>query len=275
MNNPTYTLHKDEFDPNDIYITTNLKLNENLNDTHFVDHRDTCPPVYRQLNLGSCTANALSCIFYHNLIKFGYREVFHPSRLYLYYNTRFMKKTVEVDDGGSLREALKALNLYGMCSENMWPYRPERFKIRPDRRAYRFGRKHKSITYFRIPQVLPQLKQCLVDGYLFACGMAVFKKFEVEVGENGGIVTLPKDDDVLLGGHAVCIVGFDDDKQVFIARNSWGPDWGDKGYFYLPYDYVTNDNLVYDIWTFRNGPEENIDDDLDRELDKPKCCCVV
>jgi C1A family cysteine protease len=181
-----------------------------------------------------------------------------------------MKKTVEVDDGGSLREALKAMHLYGMCPEEMWPYRTERFKDKPSRHAYEFGRKHKSITYFRIPQVLSQLKQCLIDGYLFAFGMAVYDKFELESGENAGIVTLPKTNDTLLGGHAVCAVGFDDDKQVFIVRNSWGMDWGDHGYFYLPYDYAMNENLVYDIWTFRNGLEEIIDHDVNRQ-----CCCVV
>jgi len=148
------------------------------------------------------------------------------------------------------------MNAYGMCAEELCPYQIASFKTRPPCHAYKFGRKHKSITYFRIPQVLPQLKQCLVDGYLFAFGMSVYDKFERETRVNGGIVNLPQEGDILKGGHAVCVVRFDDDKQVFIARNSWGDVWGDKGYFYLPYDYMTNEDLVYDLWTFRNGPEE-------------------
>jgi len=91
MTKPIYTLRRDDPDPNDICITINLKLNETPDDIHYVDHRDTCPPVYKQLGLGSCTANTLSCIYYHNLLKFGYHEIFSPSRLFLYYNTRLMK----------------------------------------------------------------------------------------------------------------------------------------------------------------------------------------
>ena len=46
--------------------------------------------------------------------------------------------------------------------------------------------------------------------------------------------------DITSSGHAMAIVGFDDDQQVFIVRNSWGPDWGDDGYCYISYDYFTH-----------------------------------
>ena len=42
-------------------------------------------------------------------------------------------------------------------------------------------------------------------------------------------------------GHAMTIVGYDDDEQVFIIANSWGTVWGDNGYFYLDYAFVNND----------------------------------
>jgi C1A family cysteine protease len=46
-------------------------------------------------------------------------------------------------------------------------------------------------------------------------------------------------------------VGYDDSKQWFIVRNSWGPTWGIKGYFTLPYAYVTDTHLADDFWTIR------------------------
>eukprot|EP01034_Spumella_vulgaris_P041037 gene41037-50776_t len=51
--------------------------------------------------------------------------------------------------------------------------------------------------------------------------------------------------------HAVCMVGYDESRRVWIMRNSWGPDWGDHGYFYLPYEYLTDTGLGLchgDLW---------------------------
>ncbi|MBF0318480.1 MAG: C39 family peptidase [Nitrospirae bacterium] len=40
------------------------------------------------------------------------------------------------------------------------------------------------------------------------------------------------------GGHAVLVVGYSDDGQYFIVKNSWGPNWGENGYFQIAYDMV-------------------------------------
>ncbi len=50
-----------------------------------------------------------------------------------------------------------------------------------------------------------------------------------------------------LGGHAVLAMGYDDEKKLIKFRNSWGSAWGDKGYFYTPYDFVTE--YASDMWT--------------------------
>jgi C1A family cysteine protease len=46
-------------------------------------------------------------------------------------------------------------------------------------------------------------------------------------------------------------VGYDDAAKRFTVRNSWGADWGMKGYFTIPYDYLDNRNLSDDFWTIR------------------------
>ena len=46
-------------------------------------------------------------------------------------------------------------------------------------------------------------------------------------------------------------VGYNDQTQVFIVRNSWGSGWGDGGYFYMPYAYLLDDNLSDDLWVIR------------------------
>ncbi len=62
---------------------------------------------------------------------------------------------------------------------------------------------------------------------------------------------LPQPQEAMLGGHAIAIVGYDDSKQMFTFQNSWGSSWGDKGFGYLPYSYLTNPQLSSDFWTVR------------------------
>ena len=42
----------------------------------------------------------------------------------------------------------------------------------------------------------------------------------------------------LIGAHVVLIVGYDDARQCFIVKNSWGPGWGEKGYFRIAYSQM-------------------------------------
>ncbi len=93
------------------------------------------------------------------------------------------------------------------------------------------------------------MKQCLINGYPIIFGMAVYQSFESEEVAKTGVVSMPKKDETYLGGHAIMAVGFDDIKQTFTVRNSWGKDWGDSGYFYLPYEYMTSTEYVNDLWT--------------------------
>jgi C1A family cysteine protease len=55
----------------------------------------------------------------------------------------------------------------------------------------------------------------------------------------------------VIGGHAVCCVGYDQTRRAFLVRNSWGPSWGMAGYFWMPFDYLTNPSLASDRWVIR------------------------
>jgi C1A family cysteine protease len=95
------------------------------------------------------------------------------------------------------------------------------------------------------------MKQCLAAGYPFVFGFSVYSSFESKAVAKTGKVPLPKRNESQLGGHAVMCVGFRDKDQVWIVRNSWGSGWGDKGYCYFPYQYLTDPSLCSDLWTVR------------------------
>ena len=62
---------------------------------------------------------------------------------------------------------------------------------------------------------------------------------------------MPQSNEAFLGGHAVMAVGYDEAKQWFIVRNSWGKNWGMNGYFTMPYPYLLQRSLSSDFWTIR------------------------
>jgi C1A family cysteine protease len=65
-----------------------------------------------------------------------------------------------------------------------------------------------------------------------------------------GIVPIPDTaTEDLVGGHALNLVGWNDNTNRFIVQNSWNSAWGDKGYCYIPYDYILDPNLSDDFWT--------------------------
>jgi C1A family cysteine protease len=111
--------------------------------------------------------------------------------------------------------------------------------------------KHEALEYLSINQNLVDMKDCLGSGYPFVFGFTVFPSFESDLVASTGKVPMPGADEQTIGGHAVMAVGYDDQAQAFIVRNSWGTAWGVAGYFYMPYAYVLDDNLSDDFWVIR------------------------
>ncbi|HNW97778.1 MAG TPA: C1 family peptidase [Bacteroidales bacterium] len=216
-----------------------------------VDLRKSCPGIYDQGELGSCTANAISAAFEFNLMKQKAKSIFTPSRLFIYYNERVMEQTISEDSGAMIRDGIKSINKKGVCPEKMWPYIISKFTKKPDAKCYTEALKHQSLLYQRVTRKLEQMQSCLAEGYPFVFGFTVYDAFESSAVAKSGKLDLPKPSEGECGGHAVLAVGYDDTTKRFIVRNSWGNKWGQKGYFTMPYDYLLNENLADDFWSVR------------------------
>ena len=214
-----------------------------------IDLREKCSPVYDQGELGSCTGNAGA-----EAAKLVMKLRFEPSRLFLYYAVRMIKGTVKQDCGAEMRDVCDALHKYGICSESYWPYDISKFAKKPTKKACVSASKHKITEYATFDgdtiDDIRQIKAYLAKNSMpVLVGVDIYSSFESDQVMNTGIVPMPDTStERYFGGHAVLIVGYDDTRQVLIVRNSWGAEWGDKGYFYLPYEYVTK-KLAYDTWT--------------------------
>lgn len=198
-------------------------------------------PAYDQKALGSCTANALACLLqnkFNNIM---------PSRLFIYYNERDMEGTINCDCGASLRDGIKTLNKLGACGESYWPYDIKKFTNKPVDKAYANGLKYKITGYYAVPQREYDIKYAISQGKPVVFGFMVKSSFMDQAVAKSGVYN-PKPGEAIMGGHAVVIVGYDDNTQLFTVRNSWGTNWGKQGYFTMPYSEVLDGTVSFDFW---------------------------
>ncbi len=217
------------------------------------DLTSSCPPVYDQGQLGSCTANAIGGSFEFEQTKLAL-DAFVPSRLFIYYNERAMEGTVNQDSGARIRDGIKSVVKLGVPPETEWPYSTEMPIVtqKPPAAVFADALQNKVIAYHRIVQNLSQMKGCLAEGYPFVFGFAVYESFESDQVAKTGVVPMPDPNtEQQVGGHAVVAVGYDDSQQRFIVRNSWGVGWGKAGYCTMPYAYLTDHQYSNDFWTIR------------------------
>ena len=205
------------------------------------------PPVYNQGDIGSCTANAIAAAVDYERAKQGL-PFLTPSRLFIYANERLMEQTsLSEDSGAQIRDGIKSVGDSGVCSESTWSY-SEDFSTKPSQAAYDEALKCKVSSYHAVNQTLLEIKQALASGLPVTCGITVYESFEWPSVTETGFVQMPKPKETSLGGHAILLVGYNEADKEFFGRNSWGCNWGQHGYFAIPYDYITNPNLASDFW---------------------------
>ncbi len=212
--------------------------------------RDIFPPAYNQHALGSCTGNAIA-----GAVQFDRRvqklEDWTPSRLLIYYMERAKEHTITEDSGAQIRVGIKCISKQGTCPESFWPYNVDKFTERPPQAVFDISKLHPAVEYRSVPQKCHALKACIASGFPFVFGFSVYDSFESDVVSATGLVPMPDPRESRLGGHAVLACGYNDHTQEFTVRNSWGAAWGDGGYCYMPYNYLTNPQLARDFWVVR------------------------
>ena len=208
-----------------------------------IDLRNKWNTVYDQGQLGSCTANALC-----GLVQYV-NPSFTPSRLFLYYCERVLDGDIYDDAGSTISQGVNALIRYGICPESDCPYVINNFATRPSVKAFTDAKAHTAAKYSHIRQDLSSMKATIASGIPFAFGFLVYSSFESQRVARTGIVPYPNiRTERILGGHAVVACGYDDSRQAFLVRNSWGTSWGIGGYCWMPYKIFTDPNMTTDLW---------------------------
>ena len=215
-----------------------------------VDLRPFMTNVEDQGDTNSCTANAVAGA-YEYLVKRHQDEPKNISRLFLYYNARYVSDPESIEDEGSaISDAIEGLKQYGACEEPTWDFDVENVNEEPDQDSYDEGGQFLVESAKQVPVDLDSWRTALADGQPIIFGLKLFGSFG-QFRSPGHIAAPTKGESSREshGAHAMLCVGYSDPDEVFIVRNSWGSDWGVKGYCYIPYRYVMDSHYnLDDCW---------------------------
>jgi C1A family cysteine protease len=235
-----------------------------------IDNRGSFTPITDQGGLGSCTAHSAGGLIQY-FQKKAYKSYTQASTRFIYKVTRNLLH-VTGDTGAYLRTAMGTLTLFGAPPEEFWPYNgapaeqnPD-FDIEPTAFCYAFGQSYQAIKYVRLDQpnlstsdLLSSIKNFVSKGLPSMFGFTCYESLW-QSRSNGGNIPFPCDNENIIGGHAIVVAGYDDSKKIqnttcneettgaFLIRNSWGTNWGEKGYGWFPYEYVLR-GIALDFWT--------------------------
>lgn len=209
-----------------------------------VDHTQKMSPVRDQGDEGTCVAFASvvgvkeyqDSLEYHKSIGLSPRFTYNLCKKY---------DGAPSEEGTYPRVAMKVLQKYGTCEEIFWPYQAHQ-KDRPAKNAGLNAKKYRIRAYARLKGVSEMKRSLLINGP-FLAGVEVYKTWFSKKVERTGMIPMPKPKSAGLGGHAICVVGYNDAKGVFKFKNSWSARWADRGYGYLPYAYL--EKYSPDVWS--------------------------
>jgi len=219
-----------------------------------VDHRDKLPPIRNQAQRGTCVAHASVAVREHLEMKVGASDI-DLSEQFVYWWCKEQDGLPDVS-GTYTRLGMECMKAVGVPEERYWPYNPwpipdNEGQGPPPQEALDHAAIFKIKRIIKLnPSRVEDLKTCLAEGKIIAFAIPVFDSWYYSAAvKRYGKITMPLPGEEANGGHAMALVGYQDDEEApgggyFIIRNSWQPwaydsAWG-NGYGTIPYAYIEN-----------------------------------
>ena len=212
-----------------------------------VDLRQHCSPVEDQRLTNSCTANAIVGALEYHQIRRG-ESVTDLSRMFVYYNARQLANAESKDVGSMIHHVMAAVLAHGACEERLWPFQEAMCTVRPTDACYRDAERFQAVQYARTPLGAPAMA-AVAAGLPVVFGTYIPKSFYDEAGATKKMPAPGERIERPGSGHAMLLVGYDQDAQEWIVRNSWGPTWADGGYMRVPFATLAAYSDPTHYWT--------------------------
>jgi hypothetical protein len=215
-----------------------------------VDLREWGGPIKDQGTEGSCTGHAFSSA--REWIARKYEKaspVLSPQCLYV--EELIAGGSFPRDEGAPPRTACQVLTAKGCCEASLYPYVVGKLTAPTPEQAQN-ALKYKTGAYHRIGSLLDFLS-CLADPtpWPVLVGFTVCESFMSQQLADRGVMQLPKPGKGQRGGHEVLCLGYDFPRQLALMQNSWGDGWGQRGYFWMPFDVIKAPDA--DLWMVHTG----------------------
>jgi C1A family cysteine protease len=223
--------------------------------------KDYFPAIRDQGELGSCTGFALRSAMaylmrkrYPDKLGGDWGKTWDLSPLAAYYLARERDNSTDVDVGAYIRDVVDGARVEGIPTEASWPYDIRKFRRKPSDRAYKEGLWHQAdkMATYRCDEegstrhhAVDRILQALEAGLPVVFGFTCFSN--LSEADSTGYIRMPGRYDREEGGHAIVAFGADTRSRHLWGPNSWSEQWGDGGYWYLPFDYVLH-GYADDFW---------------------------
>ena len=220
-----------------------------------VELREWSGPIKDQGEEGSCTGHAFSSA--REWIARKYEKsspILSPQCLYV--EELIADGSFPRDEGAMPRTGCHVLTAKGCCEASLYPYVTGKFAT-PTAEQVLNALKYKTGAYHRIG-TLSDFLSCLADltPWPVLVGFTVYESFVTQQVADTGIMPVPKPGEPQQGGHEVLCLGYDIPRQLALIQNSWGEDWGQRGYFEMPFEVISSPDT--DLWMVHTGGPWNL-----------------
>lgn len=217
-----------------------------------VDLRKFFGPIRNQEDLGSCTSFAVASMYEAMMKRNGVESDIVLSPGFLYYYSNILKGRPQ--GGSNFHDQLGVLGIHGICRDTFYTYDSDNPSKKPSEDAIEDAETHRVLAAKQIPLSLNSDKEKSLDHNhrmitsALSEGLPVGISLKVydNLGKNGAFILHPTDSPSAKeeGYHAMVIAGYSEENGFYIVRNSWGENFGDNGYCYIPTTYIDDSDYL-------------------------------